>query len=87
MFLTGCPESAINLPDLPASVSCTVTERCTSVECCIKSDRLQRNFHTVLNIDPCHYNMTVGIDRLRFNVNILDKPWGKYEKRKISIFY
>ncbi|CAG2190131.1 unnamed protein product [Mytilus edulis] len=71
----ACPESAENLPVLPNSVNCTISEGCTAVECCVESVRLQRYFHTVLTIDPCHYNMTVGIDRYTFNVNIQDKPW------------
>ncbi|CAC5374575.1 unnamed protein product [Mytilus coruscus] len=74
----SCPETAENLPVLPNSINCTITEGCTTVECCVESVRLQRHFHTVLTIDPCHYNMTVGIDRYTFNVNIQDKPWGKH---------
>ncbi|VDI36462.1 Hypothetical predicted protein, partial [Mytilus galloprovincialis] len=68
-------ETAENLPVLPNSINCTITEGCTAVECCVESVRLQRYFHTILTIDPCHYNMTVEIDRYTFNVNIQDKPW------------
>ena len=54
------------LPPLPGALSCHLTSSCTGLECCVFSSRLGQTFRAHLDIDPCTYRITVGIDNWTF---------------------
>ncbi|KAK3612536.1 hypothetical protein CHS0354_024513, partial [Potamilus streckersoni] len=71
--------SNLTLNALPDQIRCSVPRYCTGVECCANVNALHRNFHTFLSIDPCSYKMQVGIERLKYNISLVDYDWGKLE--------
>ncbi|XP_052081234.1 uncharacterized protein LOC127719258 [Mytilus californianus] len=72
----ACPHTIQSIYSLPDNMVCSLSDTCTSVECCVDIKLLGRSFHIYLDIDPCHYRLTVGIERMKFNRSLLDYSWG-----------
>ncbi|CAG2247494.1 unnamed protein product [Mytilus edulis] len=72
----ACPHTIQSTYSLPDNMVCSLSDTCTSVDCCVDIKLLGRSFHIYLDIDPCHYMLTVGIERMRFNKSLLDYSWG-----------
>ncbi|XP_063420822.1 uncharacterized protein LOC134706043 [Mytilus trossulus] len=72
----ACPLSIQGIYSLPDSMACSLSDKCTSVDCCVDIKLLGRSFHIYLDIDPCYYRLTVGIERMKFNRSLLDYSWG-----------
>ncbi|KAL3873866.1 hypothetical protein ACJMK2_036950, partial [Sinanodonta woodiana] len=68
------------LPDLPQEASCYIPVQCTAVQCCIDSRRINRAVSTRLKINPCDFILTIGIEKLQFNISLLDFKWGTIQK-------
>jgi hypothetical protein len=50
------------------------------VQCCVEVSALTSSFLTTLTINPCTFQMVVGIDQLRFSKNLFDYEWGQEEE-------
>ncbi|KAJ8320500.1 LOW QUALITY PROTEIN: hypothetical protein KUTeg_002087 [Tegillarca granosa] len=71
-----CPAPSEKYTDLPGTVSCHQSNSCTAVECCVTVETLSRTIQTFVNIDPCTYDMSVGIENMKFYSSLLDYTWG-----------
>lgn len=69
--------NARSLPDVSGSMNCTLLSSCIAFDCCIESPRLGRKLHAAIDIDSCHARMTVTIEKLNFNVGLLEKQYGE----------
>ena len=71
----------MELPPLPSSalVSCHVPEYCTGVKCCVDADLIGRSFEAYVLLDACSNRMSVGVEKLKFDVSLLDYDFGKTE--------
>ena len=69
--------TAGSLPDVSGSMNCTLLSSCIAFDCCIESPRLGRKLHAAIDIDSCHARMTVTIEKLNFNVGLMEKQYGK----------
>jgi hypothetical protein len=65
------------LPQLPMNVVCHLTENCTGIHCCIDVELLGRSLHVYFNIDPCYHQLNLTIERMIFDISLLDYKWGK----------
>lgn len=72
----ACPDLTDTLPTLPTSIICSLSDTCTGVDCCVDVELLGRSIHTYVDIDPCYYRMTVGLERMEFNTSLVDYTWG-----------
>lgn len=75
-ILLGCDGVSI-VQSLPQKVSCHVGESCTEISCCTDTEMIARSLETKLIIAPCDFKLTVGIDRLSFDVDLFDFEWGR----------
>lgn len=72
----GC-DGVSTILSLPRDVSCHVGESCTEISCCTETEIISRSLETKLIIDPCDFRLTVGIEKLSFDVDLFDFEWGK----------
>ncbi|XP_071123208.1 uncharacterized protein [Mytilus edulis] len=75
-FSSGC-DGVSTILSLPQDVSCHVRESCTEISCCTETEIISRSLETKLIIDPCDFRLTVGIEKLSFDVDLFDFEWGK----------
>ncbi|XP_052083535.1 uncharacterized protein LOC127720826 [Mytilus californianus] len=71
-----CELGMVELPDISPAANCTLQPHCTAIDCSIFSPRLGRSFHAAVDIDPCHARMMVQIEKMNFNVGLLEKQYG-----------
>lgn len=71
-----CPLDVV-LPDLPDNIFCTLSKTCNAIDCCMQSDLLQRNFALSIKVDQCKMTLTVAIEKLTFELSLLNYDWGK----------
>ncbi|CAG2253144.1 unnamed protein product [Mytilus edulis] len=53
-------------------VPCHLSALCTGIECCVYAIKLNRDFHTIVLVDPCSYVVTVGIEDFVYNTSITE---------------
>lgn len=75
-FNIGCPLK-IHLPTLRQEVKCHIPSYCTGIECCVDIDILNRGIRFTLQIDSCANRLVVGIEKLQYNISLIDYEWGK----------
>ncbi|XP_066265951.1 uncharacterized protein [Branchiostoma lanceolatum] len=68
------------LPSLPGDTSCTVSEECYRMDCCMTLDlcsiwEVRPNFH--VNFDPCTYSLSVGMGTWTSEFNLYQYTWGQ----------
>ncbi|CAH1250560.1 FAT1 [Branchiostoma lanceolatum] len=68
------------LPSLPGDTSCTVSEECYRMDCCMTLDicsiwEVRPNFH--VNFDPCTYSLSVGMGTWTSDFNLYQYTWGQ----------
>ena len=44
----------------------------------MESARINRVFQYILNIDPCSMKLSFGIEKMLFDLPLLDYTWGRY---------
>ena len=74
---SACPLE-VRVPSLTGPVSCTLSSKCSGISCCMESARINRVFRYILNIDPCSMKLTFGIEKMLFDLPLLDYVWGRY---------
>ncbi|CAG2253142.1 unnamed protein product [Mytilus edulis] len=72
----ACPHRVSLVLPLPDNIVCSLSETCTSVDCCMDVELLNKSFHIYLDIDPCYHRLTVGIEQMQFNRSLQDYSWG-----------
>ncbi|CAC5411203.1 unnamed protein product [Mytilus coruscus] len=72
-----CELGMVGLPDISPAANCTLQPHCTALDCSMFSPRLGRSFHAAVDIDPCHARVLVQIEKMNFNVALLEKQYGK----------
>ncbi|KAK3612537.1 hypothetical protein CHS0354_024514 [Potamilus streckersoni] len=70
----------ITLHYLPAEAACYIPSTCSGVECCIDVNLVRRSFHVYTMLDECNSVLTVGIEKLKFNISLQDFKWDKINK-------
>jgi hypothetical protein len=45
---------------------------------------LQRNFAMSLQVDQCKMTLTVAIEKLTFEISLLDYDWGKLNENEVK---
>ncbi|XP_062596534.1 uncharacterized protein LOC134257978, partial [Saccostrea cucullata] len=72
-------------------INCYLSDTCTTVSCCVEDSVLKRNIETRVSIDPCKFTMKLEIEKLQFNISLMNFTWGElmtvdlYGIYKISI--
>ncbi|XP_071145134.1 uncharacterized protein [Mytilus edulis] len=72
----SCPHKVGSILPLPDNIVCSLSDTCTSVDCCMNVELLDKSFHIYLDIDPCYHRLTVGIEQMQFNRSLQDYSWG-----------
>lgn len=57
-------------------INCYLSDTCTTISCCVEDKVLRRNMETVVKIDPCKFTMMLEIEKLQFNISLLNFTWG-----------
>ena len=61
---------------LPNVVSCSLSNICTGVTCCVHSEEAGRNFHLSMKVDSCARIITVEIEQIHFEIIFEEFRWG-----------
>ncbi|XP_076086791.1 uncharacterized protein LOC143057371 [Mytilus galloprovincialis] len=81
-WLNACPLST-NIPDLDPSytgIACHVTDMCTGVDCCVTSTVLDRSFNVKVELAPCDYILTIGIDDFVYSLSLEEFRMGEQQQ-------
>ncbi|XP_060596420.1 uncharacterized protein LOC132750448 [Ruditapes philippinarum] len=65
-----------DLPDLSDNVFCSLEKYCNTIDCCLNSELLQRNFAFSVKVDQCEMKLTLTIEKLKFELSLFDYDWG-----------
>ncbi|VDI45263.1 Hypothetical predicted protein [Mytilus galloprovincialis] len=65
------------LPNNPEFVTCKIRDSCTSLECCLITGKLGRSFKLFIEIEPCLFQLRLGIEEMTFNMLLFDFEWGQ----------
>ncbi|CAG2233871.1 unnamed protein product [Mytilus edulis] len=75
MSPSGCSNTAV-LPEVEEPVSCLLSSECTYIECCVDVHFIPKSFMFYIHIDPCEYQLTVGIEQFYRNMSLINYRWG-----------
>ncbi|KAK3101942.1 hypothetical protein FSP39_007535 [Pinctada imbricata] len=67
-------DAALQMADTTA-IRANLGPSCTSVNMCIKGDKFGRNFHGYVEVDPCSYQLRVGIEEFFYNRTLEGYSW------------
>lgn len=77
LLFSDC-SNTVALTKLDDPVSCLLSSECTYIECCVDVHFIPRSFMFYLHIDPCEYQITVGIEKFFRNISLINYRWGEY---------
>ena len=69
-------------PDLTGNIACHISATCNSVACCVEVDELRRSLYTSIEINTCQYTLTVTIEGLQHEIELLNYKWGELYRDK-----
>ncbi|XP_046562951.1 uncharacterized protein LOC124271844 [Haliotis rubra] len=70
-----CPRD-VSLPTLPDSLSCSLPDHCTGIDCCLNVSLISRNVHFKVDLNMCKMTLTLGIEKLEFSRLLFNYQWG-----------
>jgi hypothetical protein len=76
LTFTECSSLTSELPSIPDSTVCHIKDTCSSVSCCFNVDKIGQSFEASVQIDPCTFLLTITIEKLKFQKNMLEIQWG-----------
>ena len=59
-------------------ISCYLSNTCSVISCCLEDTEIKRNIEVSLSIDPCKFIMKMEIEKLHFNISLLNFTWGNF---------
>ncbi|XP_053400990.1 uncharacterized protein LOC123541000 [Mercenaria mercenaria] len=68
----------LNITDEDASISCNLQTSCSNLDCCFYVDEIQKTFKFQFLFDPCKLKLTVGIEKLVYEVPLKEAVTGHY---------
>lgn len=73
-------DKAVDTVPLPSSTTCSISSSCTAVDCCTNIDEFTGGMavRTYVDLDPCAFTLTVGIEEINFTKSLIDYNWSKY---------
>jgi hypothetical protein len=88
LYFSGCQNTLpFTLPKIHKSMSCYLSETCTAIDCCIDVEQISRSVHVYINLDACNYRLTAGIEKLTFDIPLLQYQFGQKQSfRLMNIF-
>ena len=79
IFISEC-NSSVDIPiNLPAGISCYLSDTCTGIDCCIQVDKLGLSVNTYVVLDACHNTFTVGVENYKHTTTMLDIDYGEIQ--------
>ncbi|VDI41394.1 Hypothetical predicted protein [Mytilus galloprovincialis] len=84
----GCEKTLpFSLPAVPDTMSCYLSDTCTGIDCCIDVEQISRSINVYIKLDACNYKLTAGIEKLTFDVPLLNYEFGQKQSfRLMNIF-
>ena len=69
-------------------ILCTITSKCTEINCCLDVSLIGRTIEAFIDLDPCYKTMELGIEAYKTKINLLRYTFGKsYSNNYIMIIY
>ena len=76
-FISECLDLInMTLPDLPSDFHCRMLDTCTTVDCCVHVNFLQRNIHLELDIDICSRKISFVVEKLKQDLSVFNYTLG-----------
>ncbi|XP_038050728.1 uncharacterized protein LOC119723897 [Patiria miniata] len=71
-----CP--AVDVTQLPDFLSCTVSDSCLGIQCCLEMDLkiTTRSVNAWVILDPCNFTLSVGFEKWERSVTLFHYPLG-----------
>ena len=76
VLFIDCP-ATLDLPAIETSMSCYIPDYCTGINCCIEVDQIGKTFNVFALFDSCNWRLTIGIERRKIDILLLNYTWGK----------
>ncbi|XP_048258717.1 uncharacterized protein LOC124137708 isoform X1 [Haliotis rufescens] len=80
---SDCPKQ-VSLPTLPDSVSCSLPDHCTGIDCCLTVPLISRNVHFKVDLDMCKMTLTLAIEKLEFSRLLFNYQFGTPESFNVK---
>ena len=73
--------SVFSPPLIPTEMGgCSINEQCAGIECCFSIDfgfeKWRGSLKTWAIVDPCDYNLSIGVEKWSFNTTLITYKWG-----------
>lgn len=88
--VADCPmSSSYSKEDLSGMpILCTITSKCTEINCCLDVSIIGRTIEAFIDLDPCYKTLELGIEAYKTKINLLRYTFGKsYSNNYIMIIY
>ena len=58
-------------------ILCTITSKCTEINCCLDVSLIGRTIEAFIDLDPCYKTLELGIEAYKTKINLLRYTFGK----------
>ncbi|XP_033637389.1 uncharacterized protein LOC117298318 isoform X2 [Asterias rubens] len=81
---SSCP--GVDLEQLPDFLSCSLTESCLGITCCLEMDFkiVTRTVNAWLILDPCNFNLSIGFGNWEQSITLFHYAMGDYREEVIN---
>ncbi|VDH98961.1 Hypothetical predicted protein [Mytilus galloprovincialis] len=84
-WMKGCTTQSLTLEYIkPTETTCYTLPDCTGFQCCVDASVIGRSFLYKISVDACKYKLTVGIEGLEYEQNLLTYKFGTQDKFYIN---
>lgn len=73
------------LSNLSSAVVCGKSADGFMYSCCISSGLLNRTLSADFHFDACNYKLTVNMENIKHEINMLKYEWGKFTFEKLNL--
>ncbi|XP_067658325.1 uncharacterized protein [Haliotis asinina] len=78
--------TSVDVPSLDKSTNCYLSSNCMSVECCTDIPHIRRSLKSLFALDICTLTVEMKLERLTFNLSLLEYEWGTTAHFSIGSF-
>ncbi|XP_033637723.1 uncharacterized protein LOC117298529 [Asterias rubens] len=81
---SSCP--GVDLEQLPDFLSCSLTESCLGIKCCLEMDFkiVTRTVNAWLILDPCNFKLSIGFENWEQSITLFHYAMGDYREEVIN---
>lgn len=63
---------------LALPILCSISSKCTEIQCCLAVPSIGRNFDAFIDLDPCYKTLELGIEEYMTKISLLNYSFGTF---------